>query len=39
VEMTFDSGQTRAGALEADLDKGILNLKQGVKSEFEAPAS
>jgi lipopolysaccharide export system protein LptC len=39
VEMRFDSGQTRAGALKADLNKGVLELKQGVKSEFEAPAS
>lgn len=39
VGMRFDSGQTRAGALEADLNKGVLELKQGVKSEFEAPAS
>jgi lipopolysaccharide export system protein LptC len=39
VEMRFDSGQTRAGALEADLNKGVLELKKGVKSEFEAPAS
>ncbi len=35
----FESGETRAGALEADLDKGVLSLDQGVESEFNAPAS
>ena len=39
VDLRFENGQTRAGALEADLDKGILSLEQGVKSEFDAPAS
>ena len=39
VELRFENGQTQAGALEADLDKGILSLEQGVKSEFDAPAS
>ena len=39
VDLEFESGKTRAGALEADLDKGILTLEQGVKSEFDAPAS
>ncbi|MAX55270.1 MAG: LPS export ABC transporter periplasmic protein LptC [Alcanivoracaceae bacterium] len=39
VELRFENGQTHAGALEADLDKGILSLEQGVKSEFDAPAS
>lgn len=39
VNMEFESGKTRAGALEADLDKGILTLQQGVESEFDAPAS
>ncbi|MCK0154989.1 LPS export ABC transporter periplasmic protein LptC [Alcanivorax sp. S6407] len=37
--LRFESGETRAGSLEADLDKGILSLDQGVKSEFNAPAS
>ena len=39
VDLEFESGTTRAGALEADLDKGILTLEKGVKSEFDAPAS
>ena len=39
VDIEFESGRTRAGALEADLDKGILTLEKGVKSEFDAPAS
>jgi len=39
VDIEFESGKTRAGALEADLDKGILTLEKGVKSEFDAPAS
>lgn len=39
VDLEFESGKTRAGALEADLDKGILTLEKGVKSEFDAPAS
>lgn len=39
VDLEFESGKTRAGALKADLDKGILILEQGVKSEFDAPAS
>jgi len=39
VDLEFESGKTRAGALKADLDKGILTLEQGVKSEFDAPAS
>lgn len=37
--LRFESGETRAGALEADLDKGVLSLDQGVESEFNAPAS
>ncbi len=37
--LKFESGETRAGSLEADLDKGVLSLDQGVKSEFNAPAS
>ena len=34
VDIEFESGRTRAGALEADLDKGVLTLEKGVKSEF-----
>ncbi|MGB1466100.1 MAG: LPS export ABC transporter periplasmic protein LptC [Alcanivorax nanhaiticus] len=37
--LRFESGETRAGSLEADLDKGVLSLDQGVESEFNAPAS
>lgn len=39
VTIQSPSGQTEAGALEAQLDNGILTLNQGVKSEFIAPAS
>ncbi|MDX1804320.1 MAG: LPS export ABC transporter periplasmic protein LptC [Alcanivorax sp.] len=37
VSLTFESGTTHAGALDANLTTGVLTLSKGVKSEFKAP--
>lgn len=39
VSLQSESGTTQAGAMDADINGGILNLRKGVKSEFNAPAS
>ena len=39
VQITHPSGSTRAGAMEANLATGVLELKERVESRYDMPAS